>query len=53
LEERPAGPRKGQKLPDGGFVYRLRQDEWIGVFGLLDDNAAPLFSEVYRRVKPE
>ena len=47
-----AGPRKGQKLPDGGFVYRLQQDEWIGVFGLLDDNQGKVFPEVYRRAKP-
>jgi hypothetical protein len=47
-----AGPRKGQKLPDGGFVYRLRQDEWTGVFGLLDDSQGPVFPEVYRRAKP-
>jgi hypothetical protein len=46
-----AGPRQGQKLPDGAFVYRLKGDRWIGVFGVTDKENGPIYTEVFERVK--
>ena len=44
-----AGPRQGQKMPDGAYVYRLKADQWIGVFGVTDKEEGPVYTEVFRR----
>ena len=44
-----AGPRTGQGMVDGAFVYRLQEGEWTGVHGLLEGEARPLIVEIYRR----
>ena len=46
------GPNKGQKLPDGKFLFRLEDKTWIGVHGLFRDDKGPLTVEVYKRPLP-
>jgi len=47
-----AGPDKGKPRPGGRYIYRLEDDKWIGVFGLLEGDTRPLFVEQFERVLP-
>lgn len=47
-----AGPRAGQKSPDGRFIYRLEKLKWIGVHGMLDGDQTEVLREVYERLTP-
>lgn len=47
-----AGPRTGQKLPDGRCIYRLEKDMWIGVHGMLSGDLTGVLVEGYKRIAP-
>lgn len=47
-----AGPDKSKPRPGGRYIYRLEDDKWIGVFGLLEGETRPLFVEQFERVLP-
>ena len=45
-----AGPRAGQRLPDGRFIYRIDDETLIGVHGMLEGDKTSVLREVYKRV---
>lgn len=44
------GHGTGQQVPDGSFIYRLSEDRWIGVYGVLRGDMGPGYTAEYRRV---
>ena len=45
-----AGPRAGQGLPDGRFIYKIDKNTLIGVHGMLEGDKTSVLREVYKRV---
>lgn len=45
------GPRKGRAMPNGGYVYTVREGHWVGALGLLEDDPLPLRLEIFERAK--
>jgi hypothetical protein len=48
-----AGPQQGQPLADGAFIYRLEQNQWTSVFGMLRTDTGPIYSQVFTRKPAE
>ena len=44
------GPRKGQSLPAGRFIYKIEPKKLTGVHGMLEGDQTPILREVYMRV---
>ena len=44
------GPRAGQRLPSGRFIYRIDDKTLVGVHGMLEGDKTSVLREVYKRV---
>ncbi|MEX2120734.1 MAG: hypothetical protein WD847_14175 [Pirellulales bacterium] len=45
------GPRKGRKVPDGGYVYTVRDGRWVCALGMLEDDPLPMQLQVFEPAK--
>lgn len=49
--ENTFGARKGKPMPDGAYIYRLKDQRWTTVYGFLPGQEdTPLNSEQFQRV---
>ena len=48
-----AGPYQGKNLPDGRFIFRLKDKKWIAVHGMLEGDRTDLMIERYVRPEPK
>jgi len=46
------GPRNGKELPGGAYLHRVKDDQWIAVFGMLKGDTGKVHAQVFRRVPP-
>ena len=45
------GPRKGKEMPDGAFIYRLVEDRWTSVSGLLPgEEKQPVITQQFQKI---
>jgi hypothetical protein len=45
--------RGAETVGPGAFIYRLEQDKWTGVFGVLRDETGPIYAQAFTRKAAE
>ena len=49
--ENTFGPRKGKPMPDGAFIYRLKDGRWTTISGFLDgEEDQPIISQQFQKI---